>query len=88
MEHFEQAGVPASKIILGMPFYGRSWGQVADVNHGLFQPGKPVKNVNARYPAIKDTLLKQGYVRYWDSWVSVPYLYNAAAEGVRVVRGS
>ena len=77
VEHYEQAGVPAAKIILGMPFYGRSWGQVADVNHGLFQPGKPVKNVNARYPAIKDTLLNQGYVRYWDDKASVPYLYNA-----------
>jgi chitinase len=77
VEHYEQAGVLANKIILGMPFYGRSWGQVQDMNHGLFQPGKPVKNVNARYPAIQETLLKQGYVRYWDDKASVPYLYNA-----------
>ena len=77
---FEKAGVPASKILLGMPFYGRAWSQVADVNHGLFQPGKPAPNVNARYGAIAETMLdktqNQGYTRYWDDKASVPYLYN------------
>jgi chitinase len=74
---FEKAGVPTRKILLGMPFYGRVWGQVADVNHGLFQPGKPVPNANAHYSAIVANLLNQGYVRYWDDKASVPYLYNA-----------
>jgi chitinase len=74
---FEKAGVPARKILLGMPFYGRAWGQVADVNHGLFQPGKPVPNANARYSSIVANMLDQGYVRYWDDRASVPFLYNA-----------
>jgi chitinase len=74
---FEKAGVPAAKIVVGMPFYGRAWGQVADVNHGLFQQGKVVANVHATYPVITQTLLNQGYVRYWDEKASVPYLYNA-----------
>ena len=74
---FEKAGVPAAKIVLGMPFYGRAWGRVADVNHGLFQPGKPAPKVNARYSNIMDALLNQGYVRYWVDQASAPYLYNA-----------
>jgi chitinase len=73
---FEKAGVPARKILLGMPFYGRMWGQVADVNHGLFQPGKPVPNTNSAYSAIVANMLNQGYVRYWDDKASVPFLYN------------
>lgn len=77
VEAFEKAGVPASKIVLGLPFYGHVWGQVADQNHGLFQPGKPVPNVYARYSAIAATMLNEGYVRYWDDKASVPYLYNA-----------
>ena len=60
-----------------MPFYGRMWGQVADVNHGLFQPGKPVPHAYAPYSVITETMLNQGYVRYWDEKASVPYLYNA-----------
>lgn len=73
---FEKAGVPADKIVLGMPFYGREWGEVADVNHGLFQPGKAIPHAYATYPVITQTLLNQGFVRYWDEKSSVPYLYN------------
>ena len=74
---FEKAGVPAGKIILGVPFYGRAWGQVPDVNHGLFQPGKPAPNVNARYEAIAQTMLPDpAYVRHWDEKSSVPFIYN------------
>jgi chitinase len=74
---FEKAGVPAEKIVLGVPFYGHVWGEVADVNHGMLQPGKPVPNAYAPYSAISGTMLNQGYVRYWDAAASVPYLYNS-----------
>jgi len=76
VQAFEKAGVPASKILLGMPFYGHAWGQVPNVNHGLFQPGKPVPGVYASYSAITTTMLGHGFDRYWDSQASVPYLYN------------
>lgn len=74
---FEKAGVPAAKIILGVPFYGRMWGQVPDTDHGLFQPGKPVPNAYAPYSVIVSTMLDHGYARFWDEKASVPYLYNA-----------
>jgi chitinase len=74
---FEKAGVPADKIILGMPFYGRMWGQVPATNHGLFQPGKQVPNAYAPYSVIVSSMLDHGYARFWDEKASVPYLYNA-----------
>jgi chitinase len=74
---FEKAGVPTEKILLGVPFYGHVWGQVADVNHGFLQPGKPVPHAYAPYSAITSTMLSQGYVRYWDAVASAPYLYNS-----------
>jgi chitinase len=74
---FEQAGVPPEKILLGMPFYGHVWGEVADHDHGMMQPGKPIPNAYAPYSAITGTMLNQGFVRYWDPIASAPYLYDS-----------
>ncbi|HUX44938.1 MAG TPA: glycoside hydrolase family 18 protein [Terracidiphilus sp.] len=77
VQAFERAGVPPEKLVLGVPFYGRMWGDVPDVNHGLFQPGKTVADAYAPYTRIAGSLLGHGFVRYWDASSSVPYLYNA-----------
>ena len=37
VKEFEAAGVPADKIVLGVPFYGHVWGQ-SQRNHGSFSP--------------------------------------------------
>jgi chitinase len=74
---FEKAGVPAAKLLLGVPFYGHVWGKVADVNHGLLQPGKPVPHAYAPYSAITSTMLNRGFVRFWDPVASAPSLYNS-----------
>lgn len=73
---YEKVGVPAAKIVLGLPFYGHVWGQVADTNHGLFQPGKQIPHAYGSFAAITQTMLNQGFIRYWDASASVPYLYN------------
>jgi chitinase len=78
VQEFEQAGVPAAKIVLGVPFYGHVWGQVPDQNHGLFQPGKPVPNAYANFSSISASMLNHGFTRYWDAAASVPYLYSPA----------
>lgn len=74
---FEKAGVPSEKILLGVPFYGHEWGEVADQNHGLFQTGKPIPKAYAPFNAIDTTMLGQGFTRYWDDSAKVPYLYSA-----------
>ncbi len=76
VREFEQAGVPAAKIVLGVPFYGHVWGEVEDVDHGLFRPGKRVPNAFAQYGSIQSTMISNGFTRYWDPVASVPYLYN------------
>jgi chitinase len=34
---YMQEGVPAGKIVMGVPFYAHGWQGVPDVNHGLYQ---------------------------------------------------
>jgi len=74
---FEKAGVPARKLVLGVPFYGHMWGEVPDSNHGLYQSGKSTPNAYAPFSLIESGMLNQGFTRYWDSTSSVPYLYSA-----------
>jgi chitinase len=78
IQNYEQAGVPASKIVLGVPFYGHAWGEVPDQNHGLFQPGKRAPGTYATFGVISTSMLHNGFTRYWDTAASAPYLYNPA----------
>jgi chitinase len=75
VHEYESAGVPPGKLVLGVPFYGKSWTQVPDQNHGLFQPGKEAPNTYLPYSAMTN-LQNSGYIRYWDASASAPYLYN------------
>jgi chitinase len=75
VREFERAGVPAEKIVLGVPFYSHVWSEVSSANHGLFQPGKPPAEAQAGNSP--DAMLKNGFIRYWDPVASAPYLYNS-----------
>lgn len=77
---FEQAGVPAGKILLGVPFYGRVWAQVAVRDHGLFQPGKTAPHRLVPFSDIRQNMLDHGFVRYWDEAAAAPYLYSAGTQ--------
>jgi chitinase len=73
---FLAAGVPREKLVLGVPFYGRAWAEVAPKGQGLYQPGrKPEPAVNARYGNLA-TLLSQGFERAWDPVAQAPYLWH------------
>jgi chitinase len=77
VREYEKAGVPAAKIVLGVPFYPHVWGQVPGLSHGLFQPGKEIPHANGQYGDGPEAMLKNGFIRYWDPVAAAPYLYNA-----------
>ena len=77
IQAFEAAGVPASKLVLGVPFYGHAWGNVPSTSHGLFQTGSSAHGLHAGYADMAG-LLQHGFTRYWDTASQVPYAYNVA----------
>lgn len=76
VEQFLEAGVPAKKLNLGVPFYGRAFTGVVPRHNGLQQ--KYAKFLGApSWDQLKaDYIGKNGYVRYWDVMARVPYLWN------------
>ncbi len=78
VQAFEAAGVPPSKIVLGVPFYGRAWHVDSSAFNGLYEPGKPpATRMNTTYSGLVENYInKNGFVRHWDSTSCAPYLFN------------
>ena len=53
VEDFLRAGVPARKIIFGVPFYGKGWIGVNATNHGLYQPAKDASKSPSEYRNLR-----------------------------------
>jgi chitinase len=70
---YEQAGVPVSKMLLGLPFYAYSWNQVSPGNHGLFQAGQPSR-VDLPYSYILSIHSK--FTEYRDPKSFAPWLFD------------
>ena len=69
-------GIPAHKIVLGLPFYGKWWSGVNNKNNGLYQSYSG-ESGTYDYRIITDSLLnKNGFKPYWDSTALSPYLWN------------
>lgn len=69
------AGFPADKLVVGVPFYGHKYNSVNNANNGLYQTfsgGSSITcaNISANY------LNASGYVRYFHPEAMVPWLFN------------
>lgn len=76
MRAYREAGVPADKLVLGVPFYGRGWREVAEVNNGLHQLYGAVSAGGGFYN-YRDLvgILIENMPRYWSDEAKVPWLY-------------
>jgi len=74
---FLDAGVPAEKLVMGVPFYGRSWIMKNAEKNGINRAVEG-RARGGGYTYIKDSLVnQQGLVRYWDENARAPYLFNS-----------
>jgi chitinase len=71
------AGVPASKIVLGIPFYGRMWKGVKNVNNGLYQDAETIGSIIAYKSLKKGYMADPTFKTYVDESAKAPYLWSA-----------
>jgi chitinase len=76
VREFLAAGVPARKLVLGVPFYGRAW--VVEAGEGPPWPGRaPPERVETAYAALAAALQRGELVRRFDAEAQAPYLWDA-----------
>jgi chitinase len=75
---FRAAGVPSSRLTVGVPFYSRGWEQVRPERNGLYQPGVPLASRPDTTPPGIEALLASdaSWMRGWDDVAQAPYLWH------------
>lgn len=74
---FREADVPARKLVLGVPFYGRGWGGVRRQHHGLRQPYDGAASSYSHDTLATHLARQDGFERRWDAAAQAPYLWHA-----------
>lgn len=80
------AGVPASKLVLGLPFYGRGWSGCTNSGSGQYQSCSSLPQGTWEAGVFDFTDLenqyinKSGYTRYWNDTAKVPFLWNPSTQ--------
>uniref|UniRef100_A0A803MPV1 GH18 domain-containing protein n=2 Tax=Chenopodium quinoa TaxID=63459 RepID=A0A803MPV1_CHEQI len=76
-----KAGVPANKLVLGVPFYGHAWQLVDPNNNGILAPATNfndtlVKDGTPSYTEIKDFISQNDATVEYDSSYVTNYCYS------------
>ena len=70
---YEEAGVPASKLLIGVPFYGYTWKKVPEDADGLFQEGDGMRG---DHPYSEIAGLTANYRLHRDPVSGSPWLFD------------
>lgn len=73
-----KAGVPAHKLVLGIPFYGRIWyGLETNDRNGLHVKTKTIGTIISYRDIQTNKTKTSGFQQFWDKEAQVPYLFSA-----------
>lgn len=80
VQDYLASGIPAEKLVLGMPFYGHGWKDVGHTDNGLYQPSSGAAKGkydlgSFTYRELKEEYFED-YKRYWNAEAQVPWLYS------------
>lgn len=87
---FGEAGLPAEKMVVGVPFYSRQWDRVKGGGDGLGQEAETIGHYGPDYGSLvnyigpadrgnpEDHAPHGAYRRYWDAEAGVPYLFDGS----------
>lgn len=70
-----KSGVPSSKLVMGIPFYGRQWEKVMPGNKGLYQPAMST-GIIVPYWDIIEKIKSGKYQKIYDESAKASYLWN------------
>ena len=74
-QHLE-AGIPASKLVVGIPFYGKGWTEVNRAKRGLNQPAGCFTESYSFSELMRQYINRNGFQRHWDRAARNPYLWD------------
>ncbi|MCP4839419.1 MAG: hypothetical protein GY894_08690 [Planctomycetes bacterium] len=92
IQNYIGQGVAPSELVLGVPFYGRAWGGVGNVDNGLFQSATTVPpgtwddwssgatGIND-FTEIQSFMQSGDYTLHRDGQSQVPWLYSPTQHG-------
>jgi len=71
------SGVPSEKLVMGLPFYGRGWAGVANINNGLYQSANRIpRGTYERGIDDFEVLENKGYPGFWDPIAQAYWIYD------------
>ncbi|WP_418603163.1 glycoside hydrolase family 18 protein [Hwangdonia sp.] len=76
VERHIKAGVPADKLVMGIPFYGRQWAKVSSTKDGLYEPANEGGMI-VPYWDIVEKIKSGNYKKGYDESAKASYLWNA-----------